>query len=208
MSKICCSILLKEGRTSLTWSYFSHCSAMCVLIALAVCQGPMLYDYTLIYKGSLDSAVLTCVIATVLHLFLWIVVWLFLTVKQSWTFKLRVTVGKNVVKAARSIKLLNDVDLSNEAGGGAEGGGAMMIVASGKSFTVNDSAPKKLIMATLARAAIERDRAMEDDEGDDEGAPLNPDLSRLGTIGRAGASPAPQRQKVTFDEDAARSSPR
>ena len=197
------SILLKEGRTSLTWSYFSHCSAMCVLIALAVCQGPMLYDYTLIYKGSLDSAVLTCVIATVLHLFLWIVVWLFLTVKQSWTFKLRVTVGKNVVKAARSIKLLNDVDLSNE---GAEGG-AMMIVASGKSFTVSDSAPKKLIMATLARAAIERDRAMEDDE-DDEGAPLNPDVSRLGTIGRAGASPAPQRQKVTFDEDPARNSPR
>ena len=48
------SIMLKEGRTSLTWSYFSHCSAMCVLIALAVCNGPMLYDYTLIYKGSLN----------------------------------------------------------------------------------------------------------------------------------------------------------
>ena len=28
------NIVLREGRTSL-WSYFSHCSAMCVLIALA-----------------------------------------------------------------------------------------------------------------------------------------------------------------------------
>ena len=64
-----------------------------------------------------DSAVLTCVISIVLHLFLWIVVWLFLTVKQGWTFKLRVTVGKNVVRAARSIKLLNDVDLKEEAEG-------------------------------------------------------------------------------------------
>ena len=43
------TIMLREGKTSL-WSYFSHCSAMCVLIALAVCQGPLLYDYTLIYK--------------------------------------------------------------------------------------------------------------------------------------------------------------
>ena len=43
------TIMLREGKTSL-WSYFSHCSAMCVLIALAVCQGPLLYDYSLIYK--------------------------------------------------------------------------------------------------------------------------------------------------------------
>ncbi len=38
-------------RTTL-WAYFPHCSAMCVLIALAVCNGPLLYDFTLIYKAS------------------------------------------------------------------------------------------------------------------------------------------------------------
>jgi hypothetical protein len=75
------SISVREGRTTL-WSYFAHCSAMCVLIALAVCNGPLLYDYTLIYKGSLDGTVLSCVIATIMHLFLWIVIWLFLTIKQ------------------------------------------------------------------------------------------------------------------------------
>ena len=31
-------------------TYFPHCSAMCVLIALAVCNAPLLYDFTLIYK--------------------------------------------------------------------------------------------------------------------------------------------------------------
>lgn len=102
------NIVLREGRTSL-WSYFSHCAAMCVLIALAVCNGPLLYDFTLIYKGSLDGTVLACVIGTILHLFLWIVLWLFLTVKQQWSFKLRVTVGRHMVRNARSIKMVNDI---------------------------------------------------------------------------------------------------
>ncbi len=35
---------------------------MCVLIALAVCNGPLLYDYTLIYKGSLNGTVLVIII--------------------------------------------------------------------------------------------------------------------------------------------------
>lgn len=93
-------IVLREGRTTL-WAYFPHCAAMCTLIALAVCNAPLLYDFTLIYKGSLDGSVLTAVIATILHLFLWIVLWLGLTLKQDWTFKLRVTVGHAVVRSAR-----------------------------------------------------------------------------------------------------------
>ena len=76
---------------------------------IPVCNGPLLYDYTLIYKGSLDGTVLACVIGTILHLFLWIVIWLFLTVKQQWTFKLRVTVGRHMVRNARSIKFVNDI---------------------------------------------------------------------------------------------------
>ena len=53
------------------------------------------------------------VICTILHLFFWVVMWLFLTVKQRWRFKLRVTVGRAVVRDARSVKLVNDVDLQN-----------------------------------------------------------------------------------------------
>ena len=32
--------------------------------ALVVCNGPLLYDFTIIYKGSLDGTVLVFVIAT------------------------------------------------------------------------------------------------------------------------------------------------
>lgn len=75
---------------------------------------------------------------------------------------MRVTVGRAAVKNAPSIKLLNDVDLDNDCREN-EDDEAMLIVAFGKSFTVRDQAPKKLIMNTLARAAIERDREMEDE---------------------------------------------
>lgn len=156
------------------WAYFPHCSAMCVLIALAVCNAPLLYDFTLIYKGSLDGAVLVHLVATILHLFVWIVVWLVLTIKQKWAFKLRVTIGRGFVSSARSVKLLSDVDLLNnedDFDGEEEEDDekryekqAMMIVAFGKAFTVTDPRPKKLIMNTLTRAAIERDKALEMDE--------------------------------------------
>ena len=61
-----------------------------------------------------------------------------------------------------------------------------MIVAFGKSFSVSDATPKKLIMNTLARAAIERDKAMEDGEEMQllSGKDQEIDGSRLNTIQR------------------------
>ncbi len=158
----------------------------------------------------MDGAVLLHVICTILHLFFWIVMWLFLTVKQSWRFKLRVTVGRAVVRGARSIKLVNDVDLQNRAaaaaaaadGGEVEDESTMLIVSHGKSYTVSDSQPKKLIMSTLARAAIERDRAMEEAEGEG-GADANAGTAARRTKANAvssGAAQSPARQ-VTFEED-------
>ena len=244
------NIVLREGRTSL-WSYFSHCAAMCVLIALAVCNGPLLYDFTLIYKGSLDGTVLACVIGTILHLFLWIVLWLFLTVKQQWSFKLRVTVGRHMVRNARSIKMVNDIGnliplqvhivrikyasillltlkriceafislckidvffvFSDLADRDSE---AMLIMANGRTFSVTDSAPKKLIMNTLARAAIERDRALDEPSEDERMLIQSPNMAtlarqkkpaRIVTVqnspqGSCGSSIVNQRPKVTFHE--------
>ena len=45
-------IKLKNSIYLRARTYFPHCSAMCVLIALAVCNAPLLYDFTLIYKVS------------------------------------------------------------------------------------------------------------------------------------------------------------
>jgi len=155
------TIVLAEGKTTL-WMYFPHTAAMCTLIALAVCNGPLLYDFTIIYKGSLDGTVLVFVITTVLHLFLWIVTWLFLTVKMTWKFKLRVTVGRAAVHNAKSIKLVNDIDLHHTPVD--KENAPMLIVGFGKTFTIHDQGPKKLIMKTLARAAMETDQELEEEE--------------------------------------------
>ncbi|CAB4060858.1 unnamed protein product [Lepeophtheirus salmonis] len=182
--------------------HFGHISlivsAMCILIALVVCNGPLLYDYTLIYKGSLDGTVLYTVITIISHLFLWIVTWLFLTVKQNWTFKLRVTVGRSVVKSARSIKLVNDIDLDSDAENGP-----MLIVGYGKTFTVNESEPKKLIMNTLARAAIEKEQNLEN-EGEGSSVAVFQTLQRKKSVqnnnnGSSSSNSSPAKQKVTFD---------
>lgn len=61
--------------------YAPHCAALVVLVALGVSHGPLLWDLSLVYRGSLDAVVLAAVIGTIVHLFLWIVLWLILTVK-------------------------------------------------------------------------------------------------------------------------------
>ena len=185
------NIQLAEGKTSL-WMYFPHTAAMCTLIALAVCNGPLLYDFTIIYKGSLDGTVLVFVIATVLHLFLWIVTWLFLTVKMTWKFKLRVTVGRAAVHNAKSIKLVNDIDLHHTPVD--KENAPMLIVGFGKTFTVHDQAPKKLIMRTLARAAMETDKALEEEDmywlKGETGPQAPTKVSGAGTMMRVHASPS------------------
>ena len=93
----------------------------------------------------------------------------------------------------------------------------MLIVAFGKTFSVTDSGPKKLIMNTLARAAIERDRAL--DEPGEEDRLLLTQSPNTATLARqkktrimastaSGISPqgstsggAGGRPKVTFHED-------
>lgn len=86
-------ITLKEEGNSNLWSYFTHCAALCVLLSIGICNAPLIHDYTIVYKGSLDDVTLICIIGGILHLFCWIVIWLFLTIKQKWTFKIRITVS-------------------------------------------------------------------------------------------------------------------
>ena len=174
---------------------------MCTLIALAVCNGPLLYDFTIIYKGSLDGTVLVFVIATVLHLFLWIVTWLFLTVKMTWKFKLRVTVGRAAVHNAKSIKLVNDIDLHHTPVD--KENAPMLIVGFGKTFTVHDQAPKKLIMRTLARAAMETDKALEEEDmywlKGETGYQAPGKMSSTGTMMRVHASPSLNKRAEGMD---------
>lgn len=93
-------------RNGDTWQYFAHCASLCLILALAVVKAPIIHDLCATYRGSLNGAVLASgkcrmfsyrtgvktiqflVLTSVTHLFLWIVLWLGLTAKRRWTFKL------------------------------------------------------------------------------------------------------------------------
>uniref|UniRef100_A0A1B6EGG5 Protein tincar n=1 Tax=Clastoptera arizonana TaxID=38151 RepID=A0A1B6EGG5_9HEMI len=145
-------ISLQESSAGKGWSYFTHCAALCVLVAIAVCQAPILFDCTVVYRKSLNTAVLICVVGTVVHLFLWVLLWLVLTIKQHWLFKLRVTIGRAAVRSARSIKLVTDVDLLSYTDTTAP----LLVVGNGRTYSVSETSPKKAIMGVIQKSAMEK----------------------------------------------------
>ncbi|XP_014289196.1 protein tincar [Halyomorpha halys] len=206
-----CKVISVEGRE---WGYLTHCAALCVLLAITVVEGPLLVDLAVIYKSTLDSLVLFSVIAAVFHLFIWVVLWLILTIKQNWVFKLRVTVGKAAVKSARSIKLLTDVELLSSC----EASAPLLVVASGRTYTVCDTSPKKTIINVIHKTAMERKARMQEmnpgnnkDQFEDEEQiywlrpkPLSPKNSPDSEISDqiSWQRKAIQKPKVTFDQSA------
>uniref|UniRef100_A0A182K2X2 Protein tincar n=1 Tax=Anopheles christyi TaxID=43041 RepID=A0A182K2X2_9DIPT len=80
--------MITAKQSADVWAYFAHCSSLCFVLALAVVKAPLMHDLCATYRGSLDGAVLAAALGSVLHLFLWIVLWLGLTAKRRWHFKL------------------------------------------------------------------------------------------------------------------------
>ncbi|XP_043528308.1 protein tincar isoform X3 [Frieseomelitta varia] len=197
-------ILSKENRSGNGWIYFIHCTAFCVFLAIAICSAPLLYDYIVVYRGSLDGAILACVVATVLHLFLWLFLWIFLTIKQRWTFKLRVTIGRATVRSARSVKLVTDVDLLSARDDDDGTNAPLLVVGNGRTYTIADASPKKAIMSVIQKAAIERkarnqgnaDSVNGDSAADDEQIYwLRPKLRPSPTRSPSDANSAPTSEK-------------
>ncbi|CRK92475.1 CLUMA_CG006047, isoform A [Clunio marinus] len=81
----CQMITLKDGDI---WSYFSHCASLCFILALSVVKAPIIHDLTITYRISLDGTIFASTMTSIVHIFLWIVVWLGLTAKRRWAFKL------------------------------------------------------------------------------------------------------------------------
>uniref|UniRef100_A0A182Q6E5 Protein tincar n=1 Tax=Anopheles farauti TaxID=69004 RepID=A0A182Q6E5_9DIPT len=80
--------MITAKQSADVWAYFAHCSSLCFVLALAVVKAPLMHDLCATYRGSLDGAVLAAALGSVVHLFLWIVLWLGLTAKRRWHFKL------------------------------------------------------------------------------------------------------------------------
>ncbi|RLU25377.1 hypothetical protein DMN91_001533 [Ooceraea biroi] len=149
-------ILSRESREGNGWVYLPHCAALVVFLAIAICSAPLLYDYIVVYRGSLDGAILACIIGTIFHLFLWLLLWIFLTIKQHWTFKLRVSIGRTTLRSARSVKLVTDVDLLSARDDDDGTSAPLLVVGNGRTYTIADTSPKRAIMSVIQKAAMER----------------------------------------------------
>lgn len=147
-------ISMKDSQGGRTWGYFTHCAALCILVAIGVCEAPLLYDFTLIYRGSLDLLVLIVILSSILHLFIWVLLWLILTLKQHWEFKLRVTVGQATVRSAHSIRLVTDVQLA--AANQDYANAPLLIVGHGRTYTISETNSKKAIMSVIQKATMEK----------------------------------------------------
>lgn len=113
------SLKMRERRvisvkSSQAWIYFSHCSSLCFVLALAVVKAPLLHDLTMTYRENLSGTLFASgkigletfaqvtlitnsitvtpmppsALISVCQLFLWVVLWLGLTAKRRWGFKL------------------------------------------------------------------------------------------------------------------------
>ncbi|XP_064602099.1 uncharacterized protein LOC135468027 [Liolophura sinensis] len=68
--------------------YIPHFSAMVILVLLAACKGPIIFDLVQVYRVTGDAFVLSCVIVDVCYMLLWIALWFLLTIKQKWMFRI------------------------------------------------------------------------------------------------------------------------
>ncbi|XP_042234255.1 protein tincar-like isoform X2 [Homarus americanus] len=153
-------ILSKHGHET-PWSYWPHCWGLTVLVLMTAAASPLVHDWTVVYRASLDTSVLAATIATITHLFLWILLWMALTIKSRWHFKLRVQISKTIVTSTHSIRLVNEVQLSRQI---EETEGPVMVIGAGKTYLLQEGSPKRSLMKLLMHTVTQKKARGEEEE--------------------------------------------
>ncbi|XP_013782580.2 uncharacterized protein LOC106466825 [Limulus polyphemus] len=141
------------------WGYIPHLSALLILLLVISISAPLMYDYTMVYCGSLDGAVFAGVIGTVMHLLLWVLLWLGLTVKQSWRF--RTAKGQNCPLDCSGPRAANDCELemlndTKEL--------PLLVIENGQTYHIREKTSKEAII-DIALMSTTREKSP-DDNGD------------------------------------------
>ncbi|KRX13540.1 Protein tincar [Trichinella nelsoni] len=98
-NKYCLCVLSARGHCRLLHKVYSvycegysaHIAAIVMLVMMVLCKAPILYDLMVLYQHQPQPMLLSCIISDVCYLFLWILLWLGLTLKRDWTFTVRHT---------------------------------------------------------------------------------------------------------------------
>ncbi|XP_055378155.1 protein tincar isoform X2 [Condylostylus longicornis] len=112
-------------KSNESWIYFSHCASLCLVLALAVVKAPLLNDLSATYRYNLHCPTFLSALISVVQLLLWIVIWLGLTAKRRWTFKLPPIQHYGLTKGATQPLLIATRGLNpsvDSDGGGTKNG--------------------------------------------------------------------------------------
>ncbi|CAL4158417.1 unnamed protein product, partial [Meganyctiphanes norvegica] len=151
-----------DGKTADLHIWGPHCAALCVLVGMIIFNGPLLWDLSTLYRGSLDAVVLASIVTTITHIIAWIVLWLGFTLKVKWTFNLRVTVARACVSSARSIKLVSDVELMTTKDIATKT--PLLVIGGGKAYAITDQMPAKSIMNVVHKTREEKKNKGQEEE--------------------------------------------
>lgn len=188
------------------WGYIPHVSAFLVVLMIALSAAPLMYDYTLVYCGSLDGAVLAAVTGTVMHLFLWIVFWLMLTVKQKWSFNSESMPYSHSMCNGYAGKAANENIEGYRRGKEAP----LLVIDNGQTFQVREKMSKKAILS-VAQKSVTTSRKQPTPSDDDDiywlkpkppspkDTKSSPETDRLTWLKNQRKSPG-TKHKVTFEE--------
>jgi hypothetical protein len=89
------------------------CVYLCALVFMffeSAWVSPLVYDSTVVYRGSLDCSVLAASLACIVHLIVWVVVWLAFIVIPRWDFTVRMVVAKARLSTPTAVKMVAEIE--------------------------------------------------------------------------------------------------
>ncbi|KAM7284496.1 protein tincar [Ixodes scapularis] len=125
------------------WGHGPHLYAFFVLSVLVLSGGPLLYDLTKVYCGSLDGAVLAVVAGILAHLLLWIALWLGLTLKHDWDFSPEGPQGD--VRQLQGVAYTPLLKTTGEV--------PLLVIDQGHTYQVREASSKKAIISLATKFA-------------------------------------------------------
>ncbi|EJW83669.1 hypothetical protein WUBG_05422 [Wuchereria bancrofti] len=67
--------------------YAPHIFAIILLVLIVITKAPTIYAHMVIYQHEEKALLLSCIVVDIVFLFAWIILWLILTLKRDWNFK-------------------------------------------------------------------------------------------------------------------------
>lgn len=134
------------GHKTITDAYSSlmpYCASVLTLLAVIASESPLLYNAIVVFRSSLNSVVLVCLLNSTAHVFVWIAMWSVLTLKPCWKFNLH---------------LFLEYDTASMSDGNEDHRVPMLVVAHGATYSLTEKTAKRIVTSVVERVVTDYTR--------------------------------------------------